>query len=168
MEKLLFAGATDEVKIPTKADENAGYDIYPNFEEDFLVIQPHATRMIPTGLRSAFSSDYVAILKERGSTGTKGIAQRCGVIDSGFRGEWFIPITNTDSIILVIAKEHISLSEIKDTLCTSMFKVYPYEKAICQAIMVPVPKMEVQKVSVEEILNIKSERGEGQLGSSGK
>lgn len=168
MEKLLFAGVTDEVKIPTKADENGGYDIYAYFEEDYIVIKPHSTVMIPTGLRSAFSKDYVAICKERGSTGTKGMAQRAGVIDSGFRGEWFIPITNTTTCPIVIAKQNVDLQRIRKEISVSMFRIYPYEKAICQAIMVPVPKMEVQKVSVEEILNIKSERGEGQLGSSGK
>ena len=94
-DKVFWARDNETVKIPTKREEDAGWDVYANFEEDMWVIQPHTTVMIPTNLRSAFSPKWVAILKERGSTGTKGIAQRCGVIDSGFRNAWMIPITNT-------------------------------------------------------------------------
>ena len=43
-----------------------------------MKIEPHETVLVPTGIASAFSSDYVAIIKERGSTGSKGIGQRCG------------------------------------------------------------------------------------------
>jgi dUTP pyrophosphatase len=45
---------------------------------------------------------------------------------------------------------------------------YPYEKAIAQALVVPVPKTTVEEISYEELQNIKSERGLGALGSSGK
>ena len=41
-------------------------------------------------------------------------------------------------------------------------------KAIAQAILVPVPKTEIEEVTYEELKEIKSERGEGALGSSGK
>jgi dUTPase len=46
--------------------------------------------------------------------------------------------------------------------------VYPYSKAIAQALVVPVPKVEIEEISYEELQNIKSERGLGALGSSGK
>lgn len=158
--EILFAKLREDVKIPTKREEDGAFDIYANFSEDYMVIEPHTTKLIPTGLASAFSSDYVAILKERGSTGTKGIGQRCGVIDSGFRGEWFVPLTNHNNIPLVIAKNDI---------CgiTNMI-VYPYSKAICQCIMVEVPKLKIEEVTLDEIMSIESERGTGALGSSGK
>jgi dUTP pyrophosphatase len=105
----------------------------------------------------------VAILKERGSTGSKGIGQRCGVIDSGYRGEWFIPLTNHNNKPLLITKETN-----KDTLeiLAEDYIVYPYSKAICQFIMVAVPKLESVETSYEELKQIKSERGCGALGSS--
>lgn len=167
--EILFAKLKEDVIVPTKREEDAGYDIYANFEEDYLTIQPHETRMISTGLISAFSSDYVAILKERGSTGTKGMGQRCGIIDSGFRGEWKVPITNHNGIPLVIAKKDYGmLYELQvDSECGEVI-YYPYEKAICQAIMVEVPKLTIREVSVEEIKAISSERGEGMLGASKK
>ena len=90
-----FAKVRPTAKIPTKRVEDAGYDIYANFEEPFILINPHETKMIPTGIASACDTDYCFVLKERGSTGTKGMAQRCGIIDSGYRSEWFVPITNT-------------------------------------------------------------------------
>ena len=185
--EILFAKLREDVKIPTKREEDGAFDIYANFSEDYMVIEPHTTKLIPTGLASAFSSDYVAILKERGSTGTKGIGQRCGVIDSGFRGEWFVPLTNHNNIPLVIAKNQwvekksdkndIRLRWLLDELLTTtnhqpneedLYIIYPYNKAICQCIMVEVPKLKIEEVTIDEIMSIESERGTGALGSSGK
>lgn len=78
MNKIYFSKLYDNVKIPSKRAEDAGYDIYAYFTEDYIVINPHETKLISTGLISAFDEQYVAILKERGSTGTKGMGQRCG------------------------------------------------------------------------------------------
>lgn len=170
---IKFAKLRNDVIIPSRIDENAGYDVYANFEEDYMIIYPHETKMIPTGLISAFSSDYVAILKERGSTGSKGFGQRCGVIDSGYRGEWFVPLTNHNDYPIVIAKEGVkekdycvALTGHKDITMNHI--IYPYEKAITQIIMLPVPKLDVEEVTVEEIKAISSQRGEGCLGDSGK
>lgn len=157
---IYFAKVRPDAKIPTKRVEDAGYDIYANFDDNYKIIMPHETQMIPTGIASACSDDYCFILKERGSTGTKGMAQRCGVIDSGYRGEWFVPITNTtDKSIIIFKAGH------KPTLFTEFIE-YPYEKAICQAMLVPIPKTEVKEISFEDLKNIKSERSDGALGSS--
>ena len=157
---IYFAKVRPDAKIPTKRVEDAGYDIYANFDDNYEIILPHETKMIPTGIASACSDDYCFILKERGSTGTKGMAQRCGVIDSGYRGEWFVPITNTTDKPIIIFK-----AGRKPTLFTEFIE-YPYEKAICQAMLVPVPKTEVKEISFEDLKNIKSERSDGALGSS--
>lgn len=77
-ETIFFARTNETVVIPSKNEENAGYDIYANFSDDFVAIPPHNTFMIPTGLISACDAKYYFQLFERGSTGTKGIAQRCG------------------------------------------------------------------------------------------
>ena len=170
--KLYFARLRQDVIIPSKRKEDGAFDIYANFNEPYLIIQPHDTVMVPTGLISAFSSDYVAILKERGSTGSKGIGQRCGVIDSGYRGEWFIPLTNHNNKPLLIEKDKDRFfidKEFNSVECKKDdFIIYPYEKAICQVIMVEVPKLSIEELTEEEILNFKSERGTGKLGSSKK
>ena len=160
--KIFWARDNETVIIPTKREEDAGWDIYANFEEDMWVIQPHTTVMIPTNLRSAFSPKWVAILKERGSTGTKGIAQRCGVIDSGFRNAWMIPITNTTDKPIVILKKGVDVEGLGEVV------IYPYEKAIAQVIVHKVPIMDSQEISYEELKSIPSQRGDALLGSSGK
>lgn len=181
MEVIKFAKIHPDAKIPTKRDEDAGYDIYPAFDLDYIRIGAHETVMIPTGLCSAFSSDYVISLKERGSTGTKGIGQRSGVIDSGYRGEWMAPITNHNGLISIFITKLSPADTIKkyteELYGTSKYEFnvsdygaifYPYDKAICQALLIPVPKSTTQECTVEEIKAISSERGDGKLGSSGK
>ena len=61
--EILWAKVKENAISPTKIDENAGYDIYACFEDDYRVIPPHTTVMIPTGIASAFDSDYCFILK---------------------------------------------------------------------------------------------------------
>lgn len=164
---IYFAGIREGVKIPTKRESDAGYDIYANFEGTHMIIPPHTTVMIPTGLKSAFSNKWYIQLVERGSTGTKGIAQRAGVIDSGFRGEWFVPITNTTTKNLVIVKDEHLMEVIKYIDSTDV-SYYPYEKAICQAVLLEVPKVNIKTISEEELMSISSDRGTGMLGSSQK
>jgi dUTP pyrophosphatase len=91
--KIYFAKLNHNATIPSKIVENAGMDIYACFDNDYLVILPNETKMIPTGIASVCSDDYYFQLFERGSSGTKGMGQRCGVIDSGYRGMWHVPIT---------------------------------------------------------------------------
>ena len=49
-----------------------------------------------------------------------------------------------------------------------MMILYPYSKAIAQALIIPVPKAEIKEISYDELKTIKSERGMGALGSSNK
>ena len=111
-DEILFAKVDKHATIPSKRDEDAGYDIYPCFDEDYRVIMPHETVMIPTGIASAFDKSWYVQLQERGSTGSRGIKYGAGVIDSGYRGEWWIPITNTNTVPVVISKlsEKVSTS----------------------------------------------------------
>lgn len=184
MVEVKFAKLHPDAKIPTKELENAGYDIYAAFDEDYIEIGPHETKMIPTGICSAFSEDYVMVLRERGSTGTKGMGQRSGVIDSGYRGQWFVPITNHNKNRLLISKftkeelikktfpEQYRTIDIPNDLFAGLFFgetiIYPYEKAIAQALLLPVPKTTIVECTPEEIAAIPSKRGVGALGSSGK
>ncbi len=176
-----FAKIKENAIIPTKNDEDAGYDIYPCFNEDWMIIYPHQTVMIPTGICSAFDSDYVMVLKERGSLGSKGIGLRAGIIDSGYRGEYFVALTNhNDDRIMIISKdEKESLNYIRQSFCYMKLShnglnrvddtiIYPYNKAICQALLLPVPKVVTEEYTYDEIQAIPSKRGTGKLGSSGK
>lgn len=161
-----FAKVRPTAIIPTKREEDAGYDIYANFEEDYMLINSHDTVMIPTGIASACDTNYCFILKERGSTGTRGMAQRCGIIDSGYRSEWFVPITNTTDRMIFITKSTY-LTELKANYKEHAI-YYPYEKAIAQILVIPVPKVDIEECTYEELKVIPSSRGMGALGSSGK
>lgn len=181
MVNIKFAKVRPDAIIPSKRNEDMGFDIYACFDEDYILINPHETKLIPTGIASACDPGYGFLLFERGSTGSKGIARRCGVIDSGYRNEWFVGLTNTtDSKLfisklnskeltekLVIDKEnpidwHITENEILNSI------VYPYSKAIVQAIIAPVLETNEQELTYEDLKAIPSERGLGALGSSGK
>ena len=169
-----FAKTKPNAIIPTKRLEDAGYDVYPCFDEDYIIIKPHTTVIIPTGIASACDTDYCFVLHERSSTGTKGMAQRCGIIDSGYRGEWGVPITNTNDVPIVICKKE-SITDFNDFASILLFSygeanyiLYPYEKAICQALVLPVPEVEIEEYTYEELKAIPSERGTCRLGSSGK
>lgn len=164
--KIYFAKLRESALIPSKREEDAGYDVYACFEEDFMKAAPHQTIIVPTGIASACPPEYFFRIAERGSTGTKGIGQRCGVIDSGYRGEWFISVTNHNSAPLYFVKPEKLEALQKTAESDAIF--YPTAKAICQALLLPVPKTELMELSLEELNQISSARSAGKLGSSGK
>ncbi len=160
--KILFAKMHENARIPSKDIENGGYDIYACFENREIIIHPGEVVKIPSGIASVFSDDYMMIGKERGSTGTSGMALRSMVIDSGYRGEWMIPINNTTTKTIIITKEATEKIE------HSKIVFYPYDKAICQAVLLPVPKVEVVEICKDDLIKYPSVRGVGRFGSSGK
>ena len=162
-DEILFAALREGARIPRRREEDAGYDIYACFDEDYRILAPHTVELIPSGIASAFPAQYAAILKERGSTGTRGIGQRAGVIDSGYRGEWLIALSNLTAKPLAIVKKHA----LDDPALADML-IYPYEKAICQAVFVPIAALPAREATMDELMAIDSLRGEGRLGSSGK
>lgn len=181
MAEVKFAKVRPDAIVPSKRDEDMGFDIYACFDDDYIVINPHETKLIPTGIASACNPKYGFLVFERGSTGSKGIARRCGVIDSGYRNEWFIGLTNTTNDKLFISK--FNNEKLVEALCIDKENpidwklaedevlnstVYPYSKAIAQALVVPVPKVIVDEIPYDELKEIKSERGMGALGSSNK
>lgn len=164
-----FAKVRPDAKIPSKRDEDMGFDIYACFDEDYIVIHPQETKLIPTGIASSCDPEYGFVLRERGSTGSKGIALRCGVIDSGYRNEWFIGLTNTTRKVMFISKlsTQETYNKYYDDIMPKSF-VYPYSKAIAQALVIPVPQVKVEEITYDELQTIPSERGLGALGSSNK
>lgn len=156
---LAFAKVKPNAIIPTKDDENAGYDIYACFDEDYMIIPPHCTKLIPTGIASAMTEKYYLNVAERGSTGSKGIKYSAGIIDSSYRGEIFIALSNVNDMPVIISKSNV----LQDGTI-----IYPYSKAIAQLIVHEVPKMNVKEITYEELKEIPSKRGVGKLGSSNK
>lgn len=119
MDTIKFAKVRENAIIPSKNVENAGYDIYGIFEgnnDENRIVKPHTTKLIPTGIACALPSKYYFQVEERGSTGSKGIKKSAGVIDSGYRGEIFIAITNSTNNYLVFGDKDSYVAEAKAEL----------------------------------------------------
>ena len=167
--EILWA-CEEGVEEPHKNEEDLGYDVKAHFDTDQWVIPPHTTSLIPTGLYSAVPVRWGLIAKEKGSTGAIGMKCGAGVIDSGYRDEIFIAITNENDSYLIITKDpevkkvtHGSY-EFRECSCDAIY--YPYKKGIAQLLLVPNPKSKGKKISIEELKAIPSIRGEGKLGST--
>ena len=168
---IFWAKMRDDARIPTKRVEDAGYDVWPCFDGDYFVIEPGKSRGIPTGVASAFSDDYYIQIEERSSMVKFGTKKSAGVMDSGYRGEYLIMTLNVADKPFVISK--IDFEDMPEnfevdgkTYNKNNVTVCPYKKAICQAVLHIVPKVESKEISYEELLQIKSERMTGGFGSS--
>lgn len=168
--KILFSQESDKVILPTKRVDDAGFDLYadPEFIGDYITIDPLQTIPVPTGLRSVIPNTHYAQVQERGSTGIRGMKYGAGVIDSSYRGVWNVVITNcTQSKIVIYNPKLIKEEDIKRKYFEHV-EMYPITKGIAQFVVLPVPKVEIELVSQEEIMNCSSDRMEGKFGSSGK
>lgn len=165
--EILWSKINQNAIIPTKNTEDAGYDIYACFDEDLFIIPPHETKLIPTGIASAINEKYYFQIEERGSTGSKGIKKSAGVFDSGYRGEWLIAVTNINSKPIVIAKKD-AIKNINDLKLDDIMIIYPYEKAIAQAVLQEVPNVISKEIPYDELLKYESKRKDTKLGQSGK
>lgn len=162
--KVKFAKVRENAKIPTKRKEDAGYDLYVALPEnqDFIRIDPHTSVLVPVGIKSVIPPTHYAQIFERGSTGIRNLKFNAGVIDSGFRGEWQVVLYNGNDRTVIIE------SQKSNFLYSSSFIKYPIEKAIAQFVILPVPEVNIEEITEEELMECSSERMEGMLGASGK
>ena len=158
----------ERAKLPSKRDEDAGFDIYCDSIEN-IVLKPNETKFFTTGLRSAFPSNYWIEIKERGSTGAVGLSVRSGVIDSGYRGEWKIMLTNVNKYLVEFSHSVDQVTYIKGKIFKNKIKkvIYPLTKAIAQAVVIPLPYIQCY-CDKDKVDGAKSNRGETGWGASGK
>lgn len=166
--QILFCRLHEDAIIPNKRTEDACYDFFACFDEDFISIKPLEMKMIPTQIASVMSPRYAMILHERSSLGAKNISLRAGVVDSGYRAGYNVLLTNLNDVPFIIAKDYVLDEEIKMKLGPHKFIRYSYCKAIAQGLLVEVPKVEVREISKEELETYSSERGKNGFGSTNK
>ena len=167
--EVYFAKLKNKAIIPSKKEEDAGYDFYACFDEDFIIIYPNETKLIPTGVAWASSPSFYMQIEERSSTGTKGIKRSGGIIDSGYRGEIKIAITNANNRPLIFSNiKEEELNKKYNELTLNNPLIYTTNKAIAQGIIHRVEKMKINEISYEELLKIPSTRGDKGWGSSNK
>lgn len=131
-----------DATIPSrKHDGDSGADLtYPGPEE--IMIHPGRTVMIPTGISIALEHGTEGQIRPRSSISRRGLLVHLGTIDSEYRGEVGVIITNLGEI-----HQHINPGD-----------------RIAQLVVAPVlyPKFrEVEELS-------KTERGDGGFGSTGR
>lgn len=106
---------------------------------DLIPFTPH---LFDLGFSTEFPVEYGVLLKDRSGLASKGVCLSAGVIDSGYRNEWMVCLTN---------------------ISTQVYRVYENDR-IAQAIIIPNLNIYWKKVNQ---LN-KSERGKFGFGTSGR
>lgn len=132
-------------KYATTGD--AGMDLYSAEE---VTLEPHMTKIVPTGLKLAIPGGYYLAIVPRSGLSLKTplrVGNAPGTIDSGYRGELGIIMTNTGDIPFTV----------------------PKGERIAQAILHKIPHIVWNEVTEEEWNKIAdTDRGEGGYGSTGQ
>ena len=164
-----FAKVKPNAKTPIKGDAgNMCFDFFPCFEQDWIEIRPFEVKLIPTGIATAFDNSLGLVFRERGSTGKINLKVNSGVVDANYRGEIFVALLNCNkdrSIFISKFGDTGEQSPLAENPCGILV---PYEKAICQGMFLPVPEIELEEISFNELAQIPSTRGPNCLGSSGR
>jgi dUTP pyrophosphatase len=91
--KILVKKFDKNAIVPTKSHiTDAGYDLYAM--ED-AVIYPEDTLLVRTGIGFAIPTGYAGLIWDRSGLGSKGLHRHGGVIDSEYRGEVKVALSNT-------------------------------------------------------------------------
>ncbi len=106
MEKIKVMKLRPNAQLPTYGSrQSAGADLYACLESD-VTIAPGQTKFIPTGLAMELPVGTVGLLYARSGLACKrGLApaNKVGVIDSDYRGEYIVALHNHGSETQVIA-----------------------------------------------------------------
>ena len=139
--KIYFQKIDPSAKLPSYAYEgDAGMDL---FSCEDLEIAPHSKALISTGLKVAVPKGHGGFVWDKSGIAVKNhIKTMAGVIDSNYRGELKVALTNLGS---------------------ESYKIKKGEK-IAQFIIKPVVNPEVVEI---EVLPENETRGEKGFGSSG-
>lgn len=135
-----FKKLSPDAKLPTYAHPgDAGLDV---FTSENYTLKPNEIHAFPTAIASELPFGYVALVWDKGGLGANGIHRFSGVIDAGYRGEWFITLYNATA------------------------KEYHFEKGdkIAQVLI-----QRVEYATIAEVEHLsESARGVGKMGSTGR
>ena len=97
MTKIPIKRLREGAIFPTYATpSSAGADLYACLNEA-VNIEPHQTKMIPLGFSLAIPEGWVGLIFARSGIASKrdlAPANKVGVVDADYRGEWWIPLHN--------------------------------------------------------------------------
>ena len=172
--------------IPSKEEENSGYDLYPVFNEDYVLIPVGGNHLFNTGLAVQLPKGFGFVIANRSGNGSKGAVYGAHIVDSGYRGEVFLDVHNISGKTIIVSdlsyeemkkREMEKIENSKNTVASLLSMVFPYifpkkddviillkSKALVQAMILPTFHFPVREVDELD----ESIRGEGSRGSSGK
>lgn len=143
--KIKIKKLKENTIIPTRGSERAaGYDLYACIDSP-VIITPHSTVKIGTGISLELPEGYFGAIFARSGLATKNSlrpANCTGVVDSDYRGEYIVALHND--------------SDIPQT-------INPMER-IAQLVVIPFLSVEFEET--DELSDTK--RGNGGFGSTGK
>ena len=91
----------ENAKLPVYGTEfSAGADLCACLDEP-VTLQPGETRLIPIGIAMEIPAGYAGLVYARSGLASKrGLApaNKVGVVDSDYRGEFFVPLHNHGSV----------------------------------------------------------------------
>lgn len=97
MEPVPVKKLRKNAKLPTYGTEySAGADLYACLDEA-VTLAPHETKMIPIGIAMEIPVGWVGLVFARSGLASKrhlAPANKVGVIDCDYRGEFFVPMHN--------------------------------------------------------------------------
>ncbi len=98
----------ENAKLPERgSDFAAGYDLFANISED-LIIAPHETKMIGTGLAMEIPEGYFGgVFARSGLSSKEGLrpANCTGVVDADYRGEVKVALHNDSEVSRTITPD---------------------------------------------------------------
>jgi dUTP pyrophosphatase len=93
---------TPAAKAPTRGSANAaGFDLYCAIQEP-ATLAPGQTALVPTGVAMEIPAGHFGLIKDRSSMALRGLRTSAGVIDSDYRGEVKVVLTNASADVHVI------------------------------------------------------------------
>lgn len=162
--------------VPSKREEDSGYDIYCIIEDLYLSIPSGNNVILNTGISLEFPKGLGFIIGNRGSVGSKCAIVGAHVVDSGYRGEIKIDMHNISDRYIFITD--LSLDELWDKvrdelrlknnedLIYDIFRkspiIIPKSKALTQGMIIPTLHLPV--IEVDDLSS--SSRGSGSFGST--
>lgn len=159
-----FKRLNSKARIPSKKAGDAGYDL---FTPSYFKLLPLERKVIPLGFSIEIPFGYVGLIWDRsGHAAKQGIKVMAGVVDSTYRGEVGVVVTNLNSfdwlnnLVSCLAKDKELLAQQKFFQPNGTWEV-SNDTAIAQMLF-----QKVEDVDFEEVEELSSsERGNRGLGS---
>jgi dUTPase len=156
--KHRFGLVTGRIEKATR--HSAAFDVFYAGTEPLLIGDKPI--IIPTGVRTEFSHDLVAVIKEKSGLAVKGVELKAGVIDADYRDEWGVvaryPIPENELLSWFFWNEK--------TPQPKHFRVNPGDK-VAQFLLLELPKVDLVWGPNATVI-YKDEERVGGFGSTGK